>query len=45
LFRAEFDATFDLDANGSLNISAIEKSTGKKKKVTITTPTTRLVSY
>lgn len=31
----QIEVTFDLDANGILNISAIEKSTGKSEKITI----------
>lgn len=27
--------TFDLDANGIMNVSAVDKSTGKKQEVTI----------
>merc|ERR1712167_472257 len=29
------DVTFDIDANGILNVSAMEKSTGKEQKITI----------
>lgn len=32
----QIEITYDLDANGILNVSAIEKSTGKTNKVTIT---------
>ena len=32
----QIDVTFDIDANGILNVSAIEKSTGKEQKITIT---------
>jgi len=32
----QVDVTFDIDANGILNVSAIEKSTGKEQKITIT---------
>jgi L1 cell adhesion molecule like protein len=32
----QIDVTFDIDANGILNVSAIEKSTGKENKITIT---------
>jgi molecular chaperone DnaK (HSP70) len=28
--------TFDIDANGILNVSACDKSTGKQNKITIT---------
>ncbi len=31
----QIDVTFDLDANGILNVSALEKSTGKEQKITI----------
>merc|ERR1719243_307389 len=34
--------TFDIDANGMLNVSAIEKSTGKENKITITNDKSRL---
>jgi heat shock protein 1/8 len=32
----QVDVTFDIDANGILNVSAVEKSTGKEQKITIT---------
>ena len=32
----QIDVTFDMEANGILNVSAVEKSTGKEKKITIT---------
>ena len=32
----QIDVTFDIDANGMLNVSALEKSTGKENKITIT---------
>ncbi|MFB5612793.1 MAG: molecular chaperone DnaK [Nitrosarchaeum sp.] len=32
----QIDVTFDIDANGILNVSAVEKSTGKEQKITIT---------
>ena len=32
----QIDVSFDIDANGILNVSAIEKSTGKENKITIT---------
>ena len=28
--------SFDIDANGILNVSAVDKSTGKENKITIT---------
>jgi len=31
----QVDVTFDIDANGILNVSAMEKSTGKEQKITI----------
>merc|ERR1711937_124757 len=36
------DVCFDIDANGILNVSAIEKSTGKENKITITNDKGRL---
>ncbi|KAH9097886.1 hypothetical protein LEN26_016936 [Aphanomyces euteiches] len=38
----QVDVTFDIDANGILNVSAIEKSTGKENKITITNDKGRL---
>ena len=38
----QIDVTFDIDANGILNVSAIEKSTGKENKITITNDKGRL---
>merc|ERR1712159_813161 len=38
----QIDVTFDIDANGMLNVSAIEKSTGKENKITITNDKGRL---
>ena len=32
----QIEVTFDIDANGILNVTAIEKSTGKENKITIT---------
>jgi heat shock protein 1/8 len=34
--------TFDVDANGILNVSAVDKSTGKQNKITITNEKGRL---
>ena len=34
--------TFDIDANGILNVSAADKSTGKQNKITITNDKGRL---
>ncbi|PIC38284.1 hypothetical protein B9Z55_010344 [Caenorhabditis nigoni] len=31
----QIDVTFDIDANGILNVSAVDKSTGKSNKITI----------
>ena len=36
------EVTFDIDANGTLHVSAVEKSTGKKNKITITNDAGRL---
>merc|ERR1711883_20765 len=38
----QIDVTFDIDANGILNVSAAEKSTGKQNKITITNDKGRL---
>lgn len=38
----QIDVTFDLDANGILNVTAIEKGTGKDSKITITNDKGRL---
>jgi len=38
----QIEVTFDLDANGILNVNACEKSTGKEQKITITNDKTRL---
>lgn len=32
----QVEVTFDIDANGILNVSAVDKSTGKENKITIT---------
>lgn len=32
----QIEVTFDIDANGILNVSAQDKSTGKENKITIT---------
>jgi L1 cell adhesion molecule like protein len=40
--QPQIDVTFDIDANGILNVSAIEKSTGKEQKITITNDKGRL---
>ena len=38
----QIDVTFDIDANGILNVSAEDKSTGKENKITITNDKGRL---
>lgn len=38
----QIEVTFDIDANGILNVSAEDKSTGKKNKITITNDKGRL---
>jgi len=38
----QIDVSFDVDANGILNVSAAEKSTGKSNKITITNDKGRL---
>ena len=40
----QIEITYDLDANGILNVSAIEKSTGTENKITITNDSSRLSS-
>jgi L1 cell adhesion molecule like protein len=40
--QPQIEVTFDLDANGILNVSAVEKSTGKENKITITNDKGRL---
>merc|ERR1712006_50507 len=40
--QPQIDVTFDIDANGILNVSALEKSTGKEEKITITNDKGRL---
>jgi len=40
--QPQIDVTFDIDANGILNVSAVEKSTGKANKITITNEKGRL---
>ena len=32
----QIEVTFDIDANGILNVSAVEKGSGKENKITIT---------
>jgi len=38
----QIEVTFDIDANGILNVSAVEKSTGKENRITITNDKGRL---
>jgi len=38
----QIEVSFDLDANGILNVSAVEKGTGKSQKITITNDNGRL---
>merc|ERR1719434_487786 len=38
----QIEVTFDVDANGILNVSACDKSTGKQNKITITNDKDRL---
>lgn len=38
----QIEVTFDIDANGIMNVSAVEKGTGKSQKITITNDKGRL---
>lgn len=38
----QIEVTYDVDANGILNVAAVEKSTGKSNKITITNDKARL---
>ncbi|CDQ61281.1 unnamed protein product [Oncorhynchus mykiss] len=38
----QIEVTFDIDANGILNVAAVDKSTGKENKITITNDKGRL---
>ncbi len=38
----QIEVTFDVDANGIMNVSALEKATGKENKITITNEKGRL---
>lgn len=38
----QIEVTFDIDANGILNVSAVDKSTGRRNKITITNDKGRL---
>ena len=40
--KPQIQVTFDIDANGILNVSALDKSTGKEAKITITNDKSRL---
>merc|ERR1719263_1417888 len=40
--QPQIEVTFDIDANGILNVTAVEKSTGKEQKITITNDKGRL---
>ena len=40
--QPQIDVAFDVDANGILNVGAVEKSTGKEQKITITNDKGRL---
>merc|ERR1719378_1866733 len=39
---SQIEVTFDIDANGILNVTATDKSTGKQNKITITNDKGRL---
>merc|ERR1712070_1113889 len=40
--QPQIEVTFDIDANGILNVNAVEKGTGKQNKITITNEKGRL---
>jgi len=40
--KPQVEVTYDIDANGILSVSAVEKSTGKEKNITITNDNGRL---
>ena len=40
--QPQVEVTFDIDANGILNVSAMEKSTGKEQKITIANDKSRM---
>ena len=40
--KPQIQVTFDINANGILNVSAVDKSTGKKTEITITNDKSRL---
>ena len=33
--KTQIEVSFDVDANGIMNVSAVEKSSGKEKNITI----------
>lgn len=41
----QIDVTFDIDANGILNVNAVDKSTGKENKITITNDKVSFTSH
>ena len=41
----QIEVTFDLDANGILNVTAVDKSTGRENKITITNDKGWLVTF
>eukprot|EP00566_Odontella_aurita_P008458 CAMPEP_0113538534 /NCGR_PEP_ID=MMETSP0015_2-20120614/7417_1 /TAXON_ID=2838 /ORGANISM="Odontella" /LENGTH=655 /DNA_ID=CAMNT_0000438115 /DNA_START=18 /DNA_END=1985 /DNA_ORIENTATION=- /assembly_acc=CAM_ASM_000160 len=40
--QPQIEVTYDIDSNGILNVSAVEKSTGKQHRITITNDSDRL---
>jgi L1 cell adhesion molecule like protein len=38
----QIEVTFDIDANSILNVTAVDKATGKENKITITNDTNKL---
>jgi heat shock 70kDa protein 1/2/6/8 len=40
----QIEVTFDLDANGILNVTAVDKSTGRENKITITNDKGKLLA-
>ena len=41
----QIEVTFDVDANGILNVTAVDKSTGKENKITITNDKGEVFSF
>ena len=41
---SQIEVTFDLNANGILNVTAVDKSTGRENKITITNDRGRPIS-